>query len=77
MFNDVVWLIYIKWIVGGGFKVGLKFGEDWEESGVENGFLFVLFLCLIVVCLEMKLVEVGFYLGLDVLINVLNFFGKD
>lgn len=75
--NDAARSIYTKRIVGGGLKAGLKFGEDWEEPGVENGPLPALFLRLTAARLETKPAEVGLYLGSDAPINASNLFGKD
>lgn len=75
--NDAARSIYTKRVVGGGLKAGLKFGEDWEEPGVEKGPLPALFLRLTAARLETKPPEVGLYLGSDTPINASNLFGAE
>lgn len=72
--NDVARSIYTKRIVGAGGKVGLKFGEDWQEPGVEKGPLPALFLRLTAARLEAKPPRLGLYLGSDAPINKSNLF---
>jgi adenylate cyclase len=66
--------IYTSEIVGKGKKVGLKFGEDWAERGVEKGPLPALFLREFSKELERRPEPLGLYLGSDEPINVSNLF---
>jgi len=72
--NDVARTLYTKNIVGGGLKAGLKFGEDWEQPGVEKGPLPALFLRLTAARLERMPPQLGLYLGSDEPINKSNLF---
>ncbi|MGR3712960.1 MAG: hypothetical protein ACU0A6_07560 [Shimia sp.] len=72
--NETARTIYTKRIVGGGGKAGLKFGEDWQEPGVEKGPLPALFLRLTAARLETKPPRLGLYLGSDAPINKSNLF---
>ncbi len=74
--NDVARSIYTKRIVGEGGKVGLKFGEDWQDPGVEKGPLPALFLRLTAAQLERKPPQLGLYLGSDAPINKSNLFAE-
>ena len=75
--NEAARFIYTKKIVGEGKKVGLKFGEDWNEPGVEKGPLPALFLRLVAKHLEKRPEPLGLYLGSDEPINKSNLFSKD
>ncbi|MGR3637277.1 MAG: hypothetical protein ACU0BK_15330 [Shimia sp.] len=75
--NDAARSIYTKRIVGGGGKVGLKFGEDWQEPDVEKGPLPALFLRLTAARLETKPPRLGLYLGSDAPINKSNLFTNE
>lgn len=72
--NDVARATYTKRIVGGGKAAGLKFGEDWQEPGVEKGPLPALFLRLTAARMETKPPRLGLYLGSDAPINKSNLF---
>lgn len=69
--------IYTSEIVGAGKKVGLKFGEDWKEEGVEKGPLPALFLRELSSELEKRPEPLGLYLGSDEPINPSNLFKGD
>ena len=69
--------IYTREIVGAGKKVGLKFGEDWKEIGVEKGPLPALFLRELSFELEKRPEPLGLYLGSDKPINPSNLFKGD
>lgn len=69
--------IYTSEIVGAGKKVGLKFGEDWKEEGVEKGPLPALFLRELSLELEKRPEPLGLYLGSDEPINPSNLFKGD
>lgn len=73
--NQVARGIYTKRIVGGGMASGLKFGEEWQEPGVEQGPLPALFLRATAAHMETLPPLVGLYLGLDAPINKSNLFG--
>ncbi|WP_270730607.1 c-type heme family protein [Shimia sp. Alg240-R146] len=75
--NDAARSIYTKRIVGGGKEAGLKFGEDWQEPGVEKGPLPALFLRLTAARLETKPPQLGLYLGSDAPINKSNMFTEE
>lgn len=66
--------IYTARIVGAGKAAGLKFGEDWQEPGVEKGPLPALFLRLVAARMETKPARLGLYLGSDAPINRSNLF---
>lgn len=69
--------IYTAEIVGAGKKVGLGFGEDWKEEGVEKGPLPALFLRELASELEKRPEPLGLYLGSDQPINPSNLFKGD
>lgn len=69
--------IYTSEIVGAGKQVGLKFGEDWKEEGVEKGPLPALFLRELASELEKLPEPLGLYLGSDEPINPSNLFKGD
>lgn len=73
--NEVARTIYTKRIVGGGKAAGLKFGEDWQEPGVEQGPLPALFLRATSAHMETLPPRLGLYLGSDAPINKSNLFG--
>ncbi|MBO9401869.1 DUF3365 domain-containing protein [Shimia sp. R9_3] len=66
--------IYTKRIVGGGMAAGLKFGEEWQEPGVEQGPLPALLLRETAAQLEALPPRLGLYLGSDAPINPSNLF---
>lgn len=72
--NDVARATYTKRIVGGGQQAGLKFGEDWQDPGVEKGPLPALFLRMTAARMEAKPPMLGLYLGSDAPINKSNLF---
>lgn len=72
--NEAARQIYTSRIVGVGSKVGLKFGEDWAEPGVDKGPLPALFLRLTAQKLEAKPTRLSLYLGSDAPINKSNLF---
>ena len=72
--NDAARQIYTSRIVGPGKAVGLAFGEDWAEPGVEKGPLPALFLRLTAARLEAKPTRLSLYLGSDEPINKSNLF---
>ena len=69
--------IYTRDIVGAGKKVGLKFGEDWKEDGIEKGPLPALFLRELSSELEKRPEPLGLYLGSSEPINPSNLFKGD
>ena len=73
--NEVARTVYTKRIVGGGKAAGLKFGEEWQEPGVEQGPLPALFLRATAAHLETLPPRLGLYLGSDAPINKSNLFG--
>lgn len=73
--NEVARTIYTKRIVGGGMAAGLKFGEEWQEPGVEQGPLPALFLRATAAHMETLPPQMGLYLGSDAPINKSNLFG--
>lgn len=73
--NEVARTIYTKRIVGGGKAAGLKFGEDWQEPGVEQGPLPALFLRATAAHMETLPPRLGLYLGSDAPINKSKQFG--
>ncbi|WP_412554462.1 DUF3365 domain-containing protein [Shimia sp. MIT1388] len=74
--NDAARTIYTKRIVGGGLAAGLKFGEEWQEPGVEQGPLPALFLRATAAHMETLPPQMGLYLGSDAPINKSNLFGE-
>ncbi len=74
--NQVARGIYTKRIVGGGLAAGLKFGEDWQEPGVEQGPLPALFLRATAAHLETLPPRLGLFLGSDAPINKSNLIGE-
>ncbi len=68
--------VYTERIVGGGLKAGLKFGEDWQQPGVEQGPLPALFLRATAAELEAMPPLLGLYLGSDAPINKSNLFAE-
>lgn len=72
--NDVVRKLWTKEIVGAGQKQGLKFREDWKETGVEAGPLPALFLRETASRLEKNPVPLSLFLGSDAPINKANAF---
>jgi len=75
--NEAARQIYTSRIVGPGLKNGLKFGEDWDEPGVEKGPLPALFLRLAAQQLESKPTRLSLYLGSDAPINKSNLFAPE
>ncbi|WP_294222317.1 DUF3365 domain-containing protein [uncultured Shimia sp.] len=73
--NEVARTMYTKRIVGGGMAAGLKYGEDWQEPGVEQGPLPALFLRATAAHMETLPPQLGLYLGSDAPINKSNLFG--
>jgi hypothetical protein len=72
--NDAVRALWTQEIVGTGKKVGLKFNEDWRESGVEAGPLPALFLRETAMSLEKHPVRLSLFLGSEYPINQANRF---
>ncbi len=72
--NQAARTLYTKRIVGSGPSVGLKFGEDWREDGIEKGPLPALFLRETAAQLERLPPRLGLYLGSDAPINKSNLF---
>ncbi|MEM9350188.1 MAG: DUF3365 domain-containing protein [Pseudomonadota bacterium] len=75
--NDAARTIYTGRIVGPGLKSGLKFGEDWNEPGIDKGPLPALFLRLAAAKIEAKPPQLGLYLGSDAPINASNLFSNE
>ena len=75
--NAAARLVYTRDIVGGGKAAGLKFGEDWNDPGVEKGPLPALFLRLVARQLERRPEPLGLYLGSDQPINASNLFSAE
>ena len=69
--------IYTRDIVGAGKKVGLNFGENWKEDGIEEGPLPALFLRELAFELEKRPEPLGLYLGSSDPINPSNLFTGD
>ena len=69
--------IYTSQIVGNGKKAGLKFGEEWNAQGVDEGPLPALFLREVSKELEKRPLQLGLYLGSDNPISPSNAFTKD
>lgn len=61
--NDVARALYTGEIVGPGQQVGLAFGEDWREEGVEKGPLPALFLRETSASIQKSPIELGLFLG--------------
>jgi hypothetical protein len=72
--NDIARTIWTRDIVGKGKDVGLAFGEDWTDSGVEKGPLPALFLRLAATSLEKNPVPLSLFLGSDFPISPSNLF---
>lgn len=72
--NEAARTIYTKRIVGGGLSAGLKFGEEWQEPGAEQGPLPALFLRATAAHMETLPPQMGLYLGSDAPINKSNLF---
>lgn len=72
--NDVARSLYTSEIVGAGKKVGLAFGEDWRQPGVEAGPLPALFLREASASLEQDPIPLGLFLGSDFPISPSNRF---
>lgn len=72
--NDMVRKLWTKEIVGAGQKQGLKFREDWKETGVEAGPLPALFLRETASRLEKEPIPLSLFLGSDAPINKANAF---
>lgn len=72
--NDAVRALWTSEIVGAGQKVGLRFNEDWRETGEEAGPLPALFLRETAKNLEKDPVRLSLFLGSDSPINPANRF---
>jgi hypothetical protein len=70
--NTAARAIYTKQIVGAGKRVGLAFGEDWQDTGVDKGPLPALFLRLLASELERRPERLGLFLASDAPINPSN-----
>ena len=75
--NEAARLVYTRKIVGAGKAVNLKFGEDWNDPGVDKGPLPALFLRLVARQLERHPEPLGLYLGSDEPINRSNLFSSE
>lgn len=72
--NDVMRAMWTNDIVGEGQKVGLAFGERWQEPGVEQGPLPALLLRASAANLQKTKIPVGLFLGSDAPISKSNLF---
>ncbi len=72
--NDAVRALWTREIVGAGQKAGLRFNEDWTETGEEAGPLPALFLRETAKDLERNPVRLSLFLGSDAPINTANKF---
>jgi hypothetical protein len=72
--NDAVRALWTREIVGAGQKAGLRFNENWRESGEEAGPLPALFLRETAKNLEKDPVRLSLFLGSDSPINPANRF---
>jgi len=72
--NDVARTIWTREIVGKGKEMGLAFGEDWQEEGVDKGPLPALFLRLSASSLERNPVPLSLFLGSDYPLSPSNLF---
>lgn len=75
--NQAARMLYTQKIVGVGPSVGLEFGEDWKEDGIEKGPLPALFLRETAAQLERLPPRLGLYLGSDAPINKSNLFSSE
>lgn len=72
--NNTVRALWTREIVSKGQDIGLAFGEDWREAGVEKGPLPALFLRESATSLEKNPIELSLFLGSDYPINPSNLF---